>query len=337
MSFREFIKEYLGLFLFYVFLLILVSFFFWAFHLEFSFFLFFWLLFLSYGVFVFGYLFYRRKNFYNSFFSTLKELDQKYLITEMDLYPSFLEGQKMMQALVEIDKSMKENLVLLEKKNRGFRDYIEMWIHEVKIPLSNLVLLIHNNETEENKIRSQLARMERLVEQVLYYVRSETAEKDYYIQTCSLKKVVNDILRENKDLFILNHVSVEVDVSDEVLTDQKWLHFILNQIVSNSLKYHQNSPKLKISSLQREGQVELKIWDNGMGISASDLPRVFEKSFTGENGRKVGSSTGMGLYICKNLLQKLGHDIVITSEFQEWTCVTILFRTNDYYEVLAKK
>ena len=188
-------------------------------------------------------------------------------------------------------------------------------------------------------VLEQVNRIENLVEQVLFYARSETLEKDYFIKKTLLQDVVNDVVKKNKDAFILGKILIDVsEVSGEVLTDQKWLIFILNQILSNSIKYRKDDyAQIKMKSIISSHQVVLKIWDNGIGIRSSEIERVFDKSFTGSNGRMISASTGMGLFIVKNLIQKLGHQISIESKEGEYTEVSITFSSYDFYDVVTKQ
>lgn len=335
MKFCDYFRHYAFFFLGYLFFVFLFFLFFWQLQVELSFLFLFLIVFLCFGIFCFFYFYFQRKFFYDSFFSLLDSLEQKYLISEMDVVPNFFEAKKMMEAIYEIDKSMKEHLNTLELKNNDFKDYIELWIHEVKIPLSNLMLLFHNREKNEGKIKEQLNRLDNFLEQVLFYVRSETVEKDYLIHSCNLKEIVHEVVQKNMDSFLLQHINLVVDVNGEVFTDEKWMVFILNQILSNSFKYRRKKEAhIRITSNESENQICLNIWDDGCGILESDLPRVFDKSFTGFHGRKLSSSTGMGLYIVKNLIDKLGHHIIIESKFQEYTRVTIIFSKTDFYQVV---
>ena len=151
-------------------------------------------------------------------------------------------------------------------------------------------------------------------------------------ETIQESKENTNILNEGEENMNIIKVSDE-NFEQEVLTDSKWLEFILSQIFQNSMKYRSEESKIKVSFLYQNNEIQLKIWDNGIGISKSDLPRVFDKSFTGQNGRKVSTSTGMGLYIARKLCQKLGHKIEIASEENHFTEVTITFYRNEFYDV----
>ena len=151
----------------------------------------------------------------------------------------------------------------------------------------------------------------------------------------AVNKII-DVALKNKDDLLENKVNLEVDIHNEkVLTDSKWLEFVLNQIINNSIKYKKNNndPIIKISVKDEKDKVYLTIWDNGIGIPKNDIKRVFDKSFTGENGRIMAKSTGMGLYIVKKLCDKLGHKIIIESEIHKYTKITIIFYKNDFYKV----
>ena len=284
------------------------------------------------------YDFHRRKKFYDKFINDLELLDKKYLITEMIERPNFYEGEILYDALYEIDKSMAEKIKEYSLNIQDFKEYIEMWIHEAKLPLASLNLIVHNHkELSDKKITEQLKRLDDNIEQVLYYVRSENAEKDYLIKETEITKVISNVAIKNKDILLENNIDFEVvEVENtKVLTDSKWLEFIVNQIVSNSIKYIRDNVEhlIKISTEENSKNVILKIYDNGIGISKSDIPKVFDKTFTGNNGRKIKTTTGMGLYISKQLCKKLGHKITADSKENEYTEISILFNKNNFLNV----
>ena len=283
------------------------------------------------------YDFNRRKKFYSKFLNNLELLDKKYLITEMIEKPNFYEGEILYDALYEIDKSMAEEIKNYSLSLVDFKEYIEMWIHEVKLPLASLNLIVHNHkELSDKKIVEQLKRIDDDVEQVLYYVRSENAQKDYLIKETKISKVISNVAMKNKDILLENNINLEVEVGDKkVLTDSKWLEFIVNQIISNSIKYIKKGVEhyIKITAKENEKSIILKIYDNGIGIKKSDISKVFDKTFTGNNGRKIETSTGMGLYITKQLCKKLGHKVTIDSKENEYTEVSIFFNKDDFLYV----
>ena len=280
----------------------------------------------------------KKRNFYNEFINIVDKLDKKYLVIEMLNSPNFQEGEILYNELFEINKSMLENIKNYEISMNDFKDYIEMWIHEVKIPLSSLVLMIHNNKNNiSSKMVDQVNRLDNYVDQVLFYVRAENAEKDYLIKKTELNKVINKIALKNKDYILENNICFSVlNCEKKVLTDSKWLEFIIDQIINNSIKYKRDiaSSFIKIYTEENNEEIRLIIYDNGIGIDAKDLPRVFDKTYTGTNGRLKSKSTGMGLYIAKNLCEKLGHKIAIESKVNEYTKVIITFNKESIYDVL---
>ena len=282
--------------------------------------------------------YYRKKKFYTDLLANIASLDKSYLVLETLSKPEFYEGELLYQALYEINKSMNENVRLIEEHLQDFKDYIEMWIHEVKIPLSTLVLMSNNHKDQfDKKTKLQLKRLEDYVDQVLYYARSENAEKDYLIKEIDLSKVIKNVGLKNMDDLLENKIDYIVEkVGVKVLTDSKWLEFILGQIINNSIKYKRNidNSYIKISVQDKKDKTILIIEDNGIGIKESDLKQVFDKSFTGENGRNTNKSTGMGLFIAKNMCSKLGHKIDIESVYNKYTKVYITFAKNKYYDVL---
>ena len=281
--------------------------------------------------------YFRKYKFYKNLSTVLKKLDKKYLILEMINKPNFYEGEIFYQALYEINKSMNENVKEYNLSITEFKEYVEMWIHEVKIPISSLTLLNHNHQNQiDKKYVEQIRKLDNYIDQILYYVRSENAEKDYIIKEKNLKEIIKNVALKNKDDLLENNVSFDVDIHNEkVLTDSKWLEFILNQIINNSIKYKRDNVEsyIKINVIEDNEKIYLNIYDNGIGISPKDISRVFEKSFTGENGRLTAKSTGMGLYITKRLCEKLGHKIIIESQKQEYTKITIIFCKNDFYKI----
>ncbi len=287
---------------------------------------------------ILGIDYFRKKFFYNDLFNKIEQLDKSYLVLEMINKPDFYEGNILYQALYDINKSMIENIKIHEEQMKDFKEYIEMWIHEVKVPLSSLILTFNNHKNIfNNKTKRQLKRLENYVEQVLYYVRAENANKDYFIKEIDLSKVVKNVGLKNMDDILDNKVSFKVEnINYNVLTDSKWLEFILDQIINNSIKYKRNirNSYIKVYALESEDKISLNILDNGIGIPQSDINQVFDKTFTGTNGRNNNASTGMGLYIAKNLCKKLGHKIDIESKENEYTQVTITFAKNKYFNVL---
>ena len=272
--------------------------------------------------------FVKYKNYYNEFDSILEKLDKKFLLPEMIKEADFIQGEKLNCILKELSRDMYENVKYYKDMQMDYREYIETWVHEIKTPIASTKLIIENNKNEvTNKIDFQLDRIEGFVEQVLYYSRSNNAHKDYIIKQISLDDVVRNVVKRNYRDFIHKKIKLDIkDASEIVYSDGKWTEFIINQIIGNSIKYSSNKePMINISSVKKANSVMLIIEDNGVGIIDKDINRVFEKGFTGENGRRFSKSTGMGLYLCEKLCSKLGLKITIDSEVNKGTKVTLLF------------
>lgn len=288
---------------------------------------------------IFLYDFFRKYFYYKDILSKLELLDEKYLICEMISKPNFLDGEIFYQMLYDINKSMNENIRDYREKINDFKEYVELWIHEVKIPLSALILYTHNKKIDKALVK-EINRVDNYLEQILYYIRVENTEADYIIKEVDLNKVIRDVMLKNKDILLERNIEITSDVRDsKVLTDYKWLEFMINQIISNSMKYMRDieNKKIEIKAYKKDNCVVLEILDNGMGIPKSDLSRVFNKTFTGQNGRKVPGSTGMGLYIDSNLCKKLGHKLEIESNEGEYTKVKFVFDDNLFYSEVRNK
>ena len=281
--------------------------------------------------------YFKRKKFYDNLLKMLEELDEKYLITEIIKTPNFLEGQIFKNSLVQIDKSMLENVNKYKYMTEDYKEYIELWIHEIKIPISASKMVIENNKNAITKsIDEELDKIENYIEQALFYARSNTVEKDYYIRKVFLKEIVTESIKKNKSSLIQEKISIDIhDLDIEVNTDNKWIVFILNQIIQNSIKYRKKENSvIEIYANQGKENVILYIKDNGIGIKQGEITRVFEKGFTGTNGRLSNKkSTGIGLYLCKKLCNKLGIGIELNSVQNEGTKVKLVFPKDSYIEL----
>lgn len=281
--------------------------------------------------------YFKRKKFYDNLLKMLEELDEKYLITEIIKTPNFLEGQIFKNSLEQIDKSMLENVNKYKYMTEDYKEYIELWIHEIKIPISASKMVIENNKNAITKsIDEELDKVENYIEQALFYARSNTVEKDYYIRKAFLKEIVTESIKKNKSSLIQEKISIDIhDLEIEVNTDNKWIVFILNQIIQNSIKYRKKENSvMEIYANQGKENVILYIKDNGIGIKQGEITRVFEKGFTGTNGRLSNKkSTGIGLYLCKKLCNKLGIGIELNSVQNEGTEVKLVFPKDSYIEL----
>ena len=256
-------------------------------------------------------------------------LSERYLISEVMELPEQAEDQVYYQLLKMAGKSMLEQIGEVRRERLEYKEYIEQWIHEIKTPITAMKLLCENHRTDWTKeLLLELEKTNRFTEQALYYARSEHTEKDYSVREMSLSQVVHQAIADNKYLLLQSGVRLEVEeMADTVYSDEKWVRFILNQLIANVVKYRSGQPVLRFSTRRQQDQVILVVEDNGIGISPADLPRVFEKGFTGQNGRMVQQSTGIGLYLCKRLCDKLGIGIAAESSGQG-TAISLAFHIN---------
>lgn len=279
--------------------------------------------------------YFAKKKYYNALKNTINNLDEKYLITEIIKKPNFEEGKILTDVLEEIDKSMHEKVNEYKYSQQDYKEYIELWIHEIKLPLATSKLIIENNKNKITKsIEEELDNIENYIEQALYYARSNTTEKDYYIKKCNLREIVNESIKKNKTSLIEEKIEINThDLDNTINTDSKWIIFILNQLIQNSVKYRskKRTSSIEIYSLTKKDNTILYIKDNGIGIKKSELVRVFDKGFTGTNGRlSCKKSTGIGLYLCKKLCEKLGISIDINSIEDEGTEVKLIFPNSSF-------
>ena len=255
-----------------------------------------------------GVEFYRKKTFFDQMFQLLDQLEEKYYLSEIIESPNFVEGQKLTQLFRVVSKSMNDTIADYRRRNEDYSRYIETWVHEVKTPIASCKLIIENHSDPVTRsLEEEVDRIDQYVEQALYYTRSTVVEKDYVIRRCSLDQIVSQVIKNHAKTLISRQFSIERENLDQtVYTDVKWIDFILSQIVTNTVKYSTtDKPVLRFTAKEDENQVTLRIEDNGCGISAHDLPRIFDKGFTGDNGRQVAKSTGMGLYLVKQLCDKM--------------------------------
>lgn len=302
--------------------------------------------------------FYNKKTYYKNVIEQLEELEQKYLITEIIQKPNFTEGRILTEILQEVDKSMIENVNYYKHIQEEYKEYIELWIHEVKIPIATSKLIIENNKNSITKsIDEEINKIEDYTEQALFYARSNNVEKDYVIRKINLKEIVNNVIKKNKNQLITEKIKVNIEnIEREIYADSKWITFILNQIIVNSIKYSkpekgqenkENEQNIKsdekysgtnkqidIYSKEAKDKVVLYIKDNGIGIKRGEITRVFEKGFTGTNGRILGKkSTGIGLYLCKKLCNKLGVGLELNSIENKGTEIRIIFPKGSFYSM----
>lgn len=274
--------------------------------------------------------FMRKHTFYKTLSTTLAQMEKKQYISQLIKNPHFLEGEILVEVLQQVTKAMNDEISSYQMAQEEYREYIETWIHEVKLPIAGIGLLCENNKTDLTKhIAREVKRIEAYVEQALYYARSTQVEKDYSIKKIELEAFIKSVIKKHSAQLIACKADIKLEhLTAIIFSDPKWLDFIVGQIISNSIKYRRDIFKLSFFAEEVAGQVVLSISDNGIGIAKKDLSRVFEKGFTGENGRKYAKSTGIGLYLCKKLCEKMYLGIEIESEIGVGTTIKITFPKN---------
>ncbi|MDA9472352.1 two-component system sensor histidine kinase SapS [Enterococcus sp. 5H] len=218
------------------------------------------------------------------------------------------------------------------------KDYIDSWVHEIKVPLAavNLILQSIEDDIPEKKyylVENELSKIDEYVEQVLYYARLDSFSRDYLIQEYSLKEIVQSVIRTQGNYFIQKNLHFSIEGNDQmVLTDAKWVAFIFKQLVSNAIKYTPAGGEIEVTISRTKEGAWLMLKDSGIGIPKEDQRRIFDKGFTGENGRiSEQHSTGLGLYLAKSLADKLGHQLTVESIEGEGTTMKLLFPFLSYY------
>ncbi len=275
----------------------------------------------------------RKKKYYCGFMALFDGLDDKTLLAELVEKPGFLDGKLLYQILRLSNKYMNDKLAEAGATNQEYREYIEMWVHEIKTPITSAHLIIENDKNISTiRIDDELNKIDHFVEQALFYARSTTLEKDFKIEKTTLKILVQEALKSYSKQIIEAHgrpVFENLDIS--VFADRKWCVFIIGQIIANSVKYAKENLILTFEGSSFDNGCSLSVSDKGIGITEADIPRIFDKGFTGENGRKFGKSTGIGLYLCRKLCRKMNMEISVASSLENGTTVKIMFPKENLY------
>ena len=273
-----------------------------------------------------------RKTKLDRLLALAERLEERYLIAEVMERPERAEDQVYAQILKMAGRSMLEQIGAVKREQMEYKEQIEQWVHEIKIPITAMKLLCENHRSElTGELLVELEKTNRFTEQALYQARSEHTEKDYFVREVRLFDIVHQAIAENKYLLLQNGVQVDLRETDDlVYSDEKWVCFMLNQLIVNSVKYRGPQPEIQFYSVRQGNDIALCVQDNGIGIDAGDLPRIFEKGFTGKNGRNAAqNATGIGLYLCKRLCDKLDIGISAASD-GHGTTVRLSFHVNDF-------
>jgi len=290
-----------------------------------------------FAAYLFGEYIYRKKFFKN--FEEIIMSHQEDIINRLP-EPKTYEQGVYTELLKNIYEEQSNKIEMLYEGKRQNQEFVTSWVHEIKTPIAVSRLIIENSVGKSvdeilNSFEEELDKIDNYVEQSLYYSRTDAFSKDYLINEVELERIIKGAVKKQAKTFINKRIRIEMEnTALSVTTDKKWLGFIVDQILANSLKYTNEGGIIKVSSEKNDKEKRLIIEDNGIGIKAEDIGRVFGKGFTGCNGRDGYKSTGMGLYLAKSLAKKLGHDISIDSVYGEFTRVTIHFpKLTDYFKV----
>lgn len=280
--------------------------------------------------------FFRKKVYFEAVTESLRGLDKKYLLPEMVGQPRCQEEALLKEVFYEMGKSMGDHVNYYKRTEKEYKEYIELWIHEVKTPIAAGKLMLENHPSPVSEdLKEELEKIENYTEQALFYARSAHVEKDYLIRPVRLKDLVTQAVRKNQKQLIAMGAGIQMEgLEEEVYSDEKWLVFILNQILSNSIKYSDKEKlELTFTGKKERERITLVVRDNGRGIKSSDLGRVFEKGFTGSRGRQSGQATGLGLYLSHKLCSRLGHGIEAESREGEGCVVRLIFPRGSHMDV----
>lgn len=269
---------------------------------------------------------YRKKKYFEIITERVKDLKEPWLIAELLPVSYTIEDEIYQELLRKVGSSAIEEIHKIEDEQKEYEDYIEQWIHEVKTPITSIHLMLENRISEnpglKRDLNVELSRLENDVELVLYYARSEQIYRDYLIQKLNFRKVLLKVVNKNRTVIMNSSVAIDLDCDEALYAygDEKWLVFMLTQVLLNAIKYKAEADAKVVMRAKRDNKrIVLNIIDNGKGIKKEELPRIFDKGFTGSNGRDNEKSTGMGLYLVHKLCEKLEIDIKADSVYGEFT------------------
>lgn len=257
-----------------------------------------------------------------------------------DINGESLEEEIMSYIIRSKDYNKYKSIKLYEENLSDMEEYISKWVHEIKIPISALNIISERIEDGDigHSVKNEVEKINFLVNSVMYGSRSTASAEDIFIKEEILQDIVKQSVKNNAFFLIKNNIEIEIkDLNYNIYTDKKWLAYILDQIINNSIKYIKGQGKIQFYAKNNEKYVELYIKDSGIGISKEDIDRVFNKGFTGTNGRNTTyKSTGMGLYFSKKIIDRLEHKIEIESIQEEYTILKIRFyKISDYLKSLT--
>ena len=279
-----------------------------------------------------AYDFIRKRGYYKLLLKSLEQMEEKTLLGELLSHSGFLEGQLLIEVLRRCNKYQNDRIAEARQDTREYREYIESWVHEIKTPITSARLMIENEKNPTTlRINDEIGKIENYVEQALYYARSTDVEKDFKVEKTSLQAITASALKSySKPLIQAGGKPVMEGLDIPVTADVKSCTFIIGQMISNAIKYRKDGLQITFTGRAEKNRVLLLVSDNGIGISEADLPRIFDKGFTGENGRRYSKSTGIGLYLCKKMCEKMNIGLSASSTSGRGTTITMDFPTESY-------
>ena len=262
----------------------------------------------------------RQRRFYRQLLEAARNMQGPLQLSAWVHEPEFPEGRIAFQLMEQMEVQATGHIAHVQRQSQEYRDYIELWVHETKMPLAAAQLIAQRLQgADKLEIARQLDRLQGQVDQALYYARSTSLTNDYVIRSLPLAHVCREAVKRNARLLIEQGATPQVQVEADVVvqSDEPWLLFILGQLLSNAAQY--GAKTVVFSSKEVEagtprGHTRLEVRDDGWGIPAQDVPRVFERGFTGGNGRNRGGATGMGLYLIAMMADRMGIGLQVASE-----------------------
>ena len=274
----------------------------------------------------------RRRSRLRELEAIMDSLDQKYLFAECVPPPRDLYERRLFALTRQAGQAMTAAVSDSRAAGREYREYVERWVHEIKTPITAARLICRNLDGDtRRRITGELDQIQAHVDRALFYARAESPEQDCILRQADLSRIVSQAIENHRSLLIQNGIRVETEgLSCSVYTDEKWAEFILGQLLQNAARYRREDPVITISARPLGKQILLSVRDNGIGIPAHELPRIYQRGYTGSNGRARGGSTGMGLYLCKKLAGFLELDLRITSEEGSGTEAVLTFPSKEF-------
>lgn len=242
------------------------------------------------------------------------------LMTDKLPTPDDITQKKLCEIILKLQQINQDNLTRINSIRQDNSDYFTVWVHQIKTPIAAMQMILQNDESiVSHELNGELFRIEQYAEMALQYIRLDSSSNDLMIRQYDIDTIIRQAVRRYAPLFIRKKIHLEYEpVSAKILTDKKWLLFVIEQLLSNAVKYT-GSGSVTIFYANNI----LSVSDTGIGISAEDLPRIFEKGYTGMSGRIEKKSTGLGLYLCKTVCNKIGHKIYAESETGKGTVIYI--------------